>query len=70
MGTENSLQVLLQRYVHLTDIQITLGLHDGSRIQLHNAAITADGIINHSIEIPGRQAIPYSVIAFAELEAL
>gem|GEM_PF-4181334 len=67
--SQSSLSSLIQDYLHVNGVDITVRLSDGSKIRLNNAIITHKGIVNHYLENPENTAIPFSEVKHAEFSA-
>ncbi len=58
---------ILVKYLHLSGIRISVFLKDGSKINLENAVIKKDYILNNYYEDFNGKPIPLNTIEFAEL---
>ena len=58
---------ILARYMHLSGIRISVFLKDGSKINLENAVMKRDYIVNNYYEDLNGMNIPLKNIEFAEL---
>lgn len=58
---------ILAKYLHLSGIRISVFLKDGSRINLENAVIKKDYILNNYYQDLSGMLIPLNKIEYAEL---